>query len=116
MLRLRASAYVFDFNGLTRQETAKLTSSDVVATDRFGEGPLGITEEVALIGALNYTDEENQDGMVFSHAVPEPGAGVLAALGTLILLKWSADAVRMKRVRVKDLEPALVISRLSRSA
>jgi len=89
-----ALPYVFDFDGAMWQETAQLAGSDVVAGQMFAMGPLGIAEEVALIGAPNYTDEEIQDGIVFSYDVPEPGAGALAlaALGTLILLKSRAQA------------------------
>lgn len=48
---LAGSAYVYEFNGGSWDQTAKLTSSDVAPNDQFGKN-LSISGDVALIGAL----------------------------------------------------------------
>ena len=58
------SAYVFDFNGTTWTETAKLTASDGAASDRFGES-VSLSGARVLVGAFSDDDNGSVSGSAY---------------------------------------------------
>jgi uncharacterized repeat protein (TIGR01451 family) len=58
------SAYVFDFNGTSWSETAKLTASDGAASDRFGVS-VSLSGDRALIGARLDDDDGSSSGSAY---------------------------------------------------
>lgn len=58
------SAYVFEFNGLTWNQTAKLTASDGEESDSFGFS-VSLAEDRALIGAVRDDDNGNSAGAAY---------------------------------------------------
>ena len=58
------SAYVFDFNGTTWSETAKLTASDGAAGDEFG-GSVSLSGDRALVGAAFDDDNGQNSGSAY---------------------------------------------------
>jgi uncharacterized repeat protein (TIGR01451 family) len=58
------SAYVFDFDGPSWSETAKLTASDGAVGDRFGYS-VSLSGERALVGAFRDDDNGNDSGSAY---------------------------------------------------
>jgi hypothetical protein len=73
------SAYVFDRSGSAWSEQAKLTASDAVVDDRFGES-VGIWGERAIVGAHSNDDLGHGSGSAYVYHTPEP-SGMVALVG-----------------------------------
>jgi uncharacterized repeat protein (TIGR01451 family) len=58
------SAYVFDFDGTSWSETAKLTSADGAASDWFGES-VSLSGDRALVGAYRDNDNGSSSGSAY---------------------------------------------------
>ena len=63
-LFLAGSAYVFDYNGTTWTETQKLTASDAMRSDRFGN-VVSVSGDTVLVGASSVDGSFIRSGAVY---------------------------------------------------
>ncbi|NKI33856.1 cadherin-like domain-containing protein [Wenzhouxiangella sp. XN79A] len=76
------SAYVFDFNGTSWGESAKLTPADGAASDQFGFS-VSLANDRALVGAYRDDDNGTDSGSAYVFTFNQPPAAQDDAFGAL---------------------------------